>query len=173
MIMNGFSVLAAYGATVFVFQDGFLHTMLGFTPTGSLDSIVPIFIFCVLFGLSTDYEVFLLARIREEYARTGDNTHSVALGLEKTGRMITSAALIMVVIFAAFSFANLVVIKELGFAMAVGVLVDATLIRALLVPAAMRIFGDWNWWPGRHGGHFALDAVGARRSAVSTAVAGE
>jgi RND superfamily putative drug exporter len=149
VLMNGFSVLAAYGATVLVFQDGYLHSLFGFTPTGSLDSIVPVFLFCVLFGLSTDYEVFLLTRIREEYDKTGDNTHSVALGLERTGKMITSAALIMVVIFAAFSFANLVVIKELGFALAVGVLVDASLIRALLVPAAMRILGDWNWWPGR------------------------
>jgi RND superfamily putative drug exporter len=148
VLMNACSVLAAYGATVVVFQQGFLHSIFGFTPTGSLDSIVPVFIFCVLCGLSTDYEVFLLARIREEYIKTGDNTRSVAVGLEKTGRMITSAALIMVVIFTAFSFANLVVIKELGFAMAVGVLVDATLIRALLVPAAMRILGRWNWWPG-------------------------
>ncbi|HEV3311500.1 MAG TPA: MMPL family transporter, partial [Chloroflexota bacterium] len=97
VLMNGFSVLAAYGATVLVFQDGYLHSLFGFTPTGSLDSIVPVFLFCVLFGLSTDYEVFLLTRIREEYDKTGDNTHSVALGLERTGKMITSAALIMVV----------------------------------------------------------------------------
>lgn len=152
VLMNGLSVLAAYGATVFVFQDGYLRSIFGFTPTGFLDSIVPVFIFCVLFGISTDYEVFLLARVREEYVRTGKNTASVATGLEKTGRMITSAASIMVVIFAAFSFANLVVIKELGFAMAVGVLIDATLIRALLVPAAMRILGSWNWWPGVRGG---------------------
>lgn len=149
--MNGLSVLAAYGAAVWAFQDGALSSVLGFTKSGSLDSIVPVFIFCVLFGLSTDYEVFLLARVREEFKKTGDNTKSVARGLERTGRMITSAALIMVVIFAAFSFANLVVIKEIGFSLAVGVLVDATLIRALLVPAAMRVLGDWNWWPARYG----------------------
>lgn len=150
VLMNGLSVLAAYGATVLAFQQGFLRSLLGFTPTGSLDSIVPVFIFCVLFGLSTDYEVFLLARIREELRRTGDNAGSIATGLARTGRIITSAALIMVVIFGAFSFANLVVIKELGFAMAVGVLVDATLIRALLVPAAMKVLGEWNWWPSRY-----------------------
>ncbi len=150
VFMNFLSVIAAYGATVFVFQEGHLRSLFGFTPTNYLDSIVPIFIFCVLFGLSTDYEVFLLSRVREEYIKTGDNTHSVAVGLEKTGRIITSAAAIMIVIFGAFSFANLVVIKQLGFAMAVGVLVDATLIRALLVPAAMRVLGRWNWWPARY-----------------------
>ena len=148
VIMNAFSVLAAYGATVFVFQDGNFQRLFDFTPTGSLDSIVPVFLFCVLFGLSTDYEVFLLMRAREEFARSRDNTGSVYLALQRTGRMITSAALIMVVIFTTFSFANLVIIKELGFALAVGVAVDATLIRALMVPAAMRVFGRWNWWPG-------------------------
>lgn len=146
--MNGFSVVAAYGATVLVFQDGFLRGFLGFSSTEALDSIVPIFLFCVLFGLSTDYEVFLLMRAREEYLATQDNAGSVSLALRRTGPMITSAALIMVAIFGAFSFANLVVIKELGFALAVGVFVDAGLIRALLVPAAMTILGRWNWWPG-------------------------
>ena len=150
VLMNFLSVIAAYGVTVFVFQEGHLSSFLGFTPTNYLDSIVPIFIFCVLFGLSTDYEVFLLSRVREEFIKTGDNTHSVTVGLEKTGRIITSAAAIMIVIFGAFSFANLVVIKQLGFAMAVGVLVDATLIRALLVPAAMRVLGNWNWWPAHY-----------------------
>jgi RND superfamily putative drug exporter len=156
ILMNFLSVVAAYGATVFAFQEGHLRSLLGFTPTNYLDSIVPIFIFCVLFGLSTDYEVFLLSRVREEYIWTGDNTHSVAVGLEKTGRIITSAAAIMVIIFGAFSVANWVVIKQLGFAMAVGVLVDATLIRALLVPAAMRVLGKWNWWPARY--HIVTDS---------------
>ncbi len=149
VLMNVMSVLAAYGATVFVFQEGHFSRLFGFTATNYLDSIVPVFLFCVLFGLSTDYEVFLLARVREEYLATGDNTHSVGVGLQRTGRVITSAALIMIVVFGAFSFANLVVIKQLGFAMAIGVLVDATLIRALLVPAAMRVLGRWNWWPSR------------------------
>ena len=148
VLMNAFSILAAYAAAVFVFQDGHFEALFGFTRTGALDPVVPIFLFCVLFGLSTDYEVFLLMRAREEFLRTGNNTESVSLALQRTGRMITSAALIMVVIFTAFAFANLVVIKELGLALAVGIAVDATLIRALLVPAAMRILGRWNWWPG-------------------------
>jgi RND superfamily putative drug exporter len=159
VLMNVLSVLATYGATVFVFQQGHFHGFFGFTPTGYLDSIVPIFLFCVLFGLSTDYEVFLLTRVHEEFIATGDNTHSVALGLERTGRIITSAALIMLVVFSAFAFANLVVIKQLGFAMAVGVFVDSTLIRALLVPAAMRIFGTWNWWPAHYQQPAPLPAI--------------
>jgi len=163
VLMNGFSVLAAYGATVFVFQEGHLRSLFGFTSTGSLDSVVPVFLFCVLFGLSTDYEVFLLARAREEYLRNHDPIASVAVALERTGRMITSAALIMVVVFMAFSFANLVVIKELGLALAVGVAVDATLVRALLVPAAMTILGRWNWWPGVRSGRPDVQNVLARR----------
>jgi RND superfamily putative drug exporter len=146
VIMNVFSIAAAYGVVVFVFQDAHLSTFLGFTPVGNLDSIVPVFLFCVLFGLSTDYEVFLLSRVQEEYLATGSNEESVARGLEVTGRIITSAALVMIVIFAAFSFARLVIIKEIGLGLAVGVLVDATLVRALLVPATMRLLGRWNWW---------------------------
>jgi RND superfamily putative drug exporter len=150
ILMNVFSVLAAYGATVFAFQDAHLSGLLGFTPVGNIDSIVPVFLFCVLFGLSTDYEVFLLARVQEEYQRTGNNEESVAVGMEVTGRIITSAAAIMIVVFGAFAFARLVVIKEVGLGLAVAVLVDATLIRALLVPATMRLLGRWNWWlPGR------------------------
>lgn len=150
VLMNGFSVLAAYGAVVFAFQDAHLANVLGFTPVGNIDSIVPVFLFCVLFGVSTDYEVFLLTRVQEEYRQTGDNEESVAVGLESTGRIITSAALVMIVVFGAFSFARLVIIKEVGLGLAAGVLVDATLIRALLVPATMRLLGRWNWWlPGR------------------------
>jgi RND superfamily putative drug exporter len=150
VLMNVFSVLAAYGVVVFAFQDGHLAGPLGFTVVGNIDSIVPVFLFCVLFGISTDYEVFLLTRIREEYARTGNNEESVARGLENTGRIITSAAVVMIVVFAAFAFARLVVIKEVGLGLAVAVLVDATLIRVLLVPATMRLLGRWNWWmPGR------------------------
>ena len=146
VLMNVFSILAAYGATVFAFQDAHLSHLLGFTPVGNIDSIVPVFLFCVLFGISTDYEVFLLTRVQEEYQRTGNNVESVAVGLEVTGRIITSAAAIMIVVFGAFAFARLVVIKEVGLGLAVAVLVDATLIRALLVPATMRLLGRWNWW---------------------------
>lgn len=146
ILMNVFSVLAAYGATVWAFQDGHLAGPLGFTTVGNIDSIVPVFLFCVLFGISTDYEVFLLTRVQEEYVATGNNEESVAVGLEVTGRIITSAAAVMIVVFSAFAFARLVVIKEVGLGLAVAVFVDATLIRALLVPATMRLLGRWNWW---------------------------
>jgi putative drug exporter of the RND superfamily len=150
VLMNVFSIMVAYGVVVFAFQDGHLSGILGFTVVGNVDSIVPPLLFCVLFGISTDYEVFLLTRVQEEYRATGDNEESVATGLEVTGRIITSAALIMIVVFGAFSFARLVVIKEVGLGLAVAVLIDATLIRAMLVPAAMRLLGRWNWWlPGR------------------------
>jgi RND superfamily putative drug exporter len=146
VIMNVFSVLAAYGAVVFAFQDGHLAGLLGFTPVGNIDSIVPPVLFCILFGISTDYEVFLLTRVREEYGLTGRNEESVATGLESTGRIITSAAVVMIVVFGGFSFARLVVIKEVGLGLAIAVLIDATLIRAMLVPATMRLLGRWNWW---------------------------
>lgn len=146
VLMNVCSVLAAYGVVVFGFQDGHLAHVLGFTPVGNIDSIVPILLFCVLFGVSTDYEVFLLSRVQEAYVATGKNEESVAIGLEVTGRIITSAAVVMIVVFGAFAFARLVVIKELGLGLAMAVLVDATLIRVLLVPAAMRLLGAWNWW---------------------------
>ncbi|MGI8826477.1 MAG: MMPL family transporter [Chloroflexota bacterium] len=146
VVMNIFSVLAAYGVVVFAFQDAHMARLLGFTPVGNIDSIVPVFLFCVLFGISTDYEVFLLTRVQEQYLITGDNEESVATGLEFTGRIITSAALVMIVVFGAFSFASLAVIQEIGLGLAVAVLVDATLIRALLVPAVMRLLGRWNWW---------------------------
>lgn len=165
ILMNVFSVLAAYGAVVWAFQDGHLAGVLHFTPVGNIDSIVPVFLFNVLFGVSTDYEVFLLTRVQEEYRITGDNDASVARGLEVTGRIITSAAAVMIVVFAAFSFARLVVIQEVGFGLAVAVLLDATLIRALLVPATMRLLGRWNWWLPFRG--FA--AVPPRASGHSTA----
>jgi RND superfamily putative drug exporter len=146
ILMNVFSVLAAYGAVVFAFQDGHLARLLDFTNVGNVDSIVPVFLFCVLFGISTDYEVFLLTRVQEEYRLTGDNEESVAAGLAVTGRIITSAAAVMIVVFGAFAFARLVVIKQVGLGLAIAVLVDATLIRVLLVPATMRLLGRWNWW---------------------------
>ena len=103
-------------------------------------------LFCALFGLSMDYEVLLLTRIQEEYERTGDNTHAVADGLERSGRLITSAAAIMVAVFAAFALADIVLVKAMGLGMALAVALDATLVRILIVPATMRLFGDLNWW---------------------------
>ncbi len=144
--MNALSLLASYGALVWVFQDGHLSRLLGFAPLGFVEASLPIIMFCTLFGVSMDYEVFLLSRIREAWLETGDNAQSVALGLERSGRIITSAALIVVLVAGSFVTAQIVLIKALGLGVALAVLLDATIIRALLVPATMRLLGDWNWW---------------------------
>jgi putative drug exporter of the RND superfamily len=148
VVMNVLSISASYGALVLIFQDGYLAGWLGFTP-GPIDTATPIIMFCVMFGLSMDYEVLLLSRVREEYARTGDNAEAVALALERTGRLITGAAAIMTAVFFAFGTADVVQIQAVGIGMGIAVVVDATVIRTLLVPATMRLLGDWNWWaPG-------------------------
>ncbi len=144
--MNTLSILASYGALVWVFQEGHLSNVLNFTPLGFVEASLPVIMFCVLFGLSMDYEVFLLSRVREEWDRTGDNQHSVAVGLQRSGRIITSAALIVVVVTASFVTADVILVKALGLGIALAVFLDATVIRALLVPATMRLLGDWNWW---------------------------
>ncbi|HEX8997199.1 MAG TPA: MMPL family transporter [Ktedonobacterales bacterium] len=150
IIMNALSVSAAYGALVIVFQWGFGQKLLGFESAGFVDSIIPILMFCILFGLSMDYEVFLLSRIREEWEKTHNNRLAVARGLEMTGGVITNAALLFVIVTGAFTFTQLMVTKEIGLGMTVAVLVDAAIIRTLLVPATMRLVGRWNWWlPGR------------------------
>ena len=150
VLMNILSVSACLGVLVFIFQWGNFSNILGFTPDGFLDSITPILLFCILFGLSMDYEVFLLSRMREEWLRTYNNRWAVAYGLEKTGGVITNAALLFVIIAGAFTFTSIVVTKEIGLGMAIAVLVDATIIRTLLVPATMRLLGRWNWWmPGK------------------------
>ena len=149
ILMNVLSVSACLGVLVFVFQWGNFSTLLGFTSAGFLDSVIPILLFCILFGLSMDYEVFLLSRVREEWLLTHQNRRAVARGLEKTGGVITNAALLFVIVTGAFVFTSLVVTKEMGLGMAVAVLVDASIIRILLVPATMRLLGRWNWWlPG-------------------------
>jgi RND superfamily putative drug exporter len=150
ILMNVLSVSAAYGVLVFVFQWGNFANVLNFTSNGFVDSLVPILLFCILFGLSMDYEVFLLSRIREEWLRTHNNTLAVARGLEKTGSVITNAALLFIIVAVAFTFTSLIITKEVGLGMTIAVLVDATIIRCLLVPATMRLLGRWNWWlPGR------------------------
>ncbi|MDQ2682364.1 MAG: MMPL family transporter, partial [Chloroflexota bacterium] len=147
--MNTLSLLASYGALVWVFQDGHLESVLRFDSLGYVEASLPIIMFCVLFGLSMDYEVFLLSRVREEWDRTGNNRESVAVGLQRSGRIITSAALIVVVVTLSFISADVILVKALGFGIALAVFIDATIIRALLVPATMRLLGDWNWWlPG-------------------------
>jgi len=145
VLMNFLSISASYGALVWIFQDGHLAGWLRFTP-GPIETATPLVMFCVIFGLSMDYGVLLLARIREEYLRTGDNTIAVAVGLERTGRLITAAAAIMAAIFFGFALADLVVIKAIGIGMGIAVVLDATIVRALLVPATMRLMGRWNWW---------------------------
>lgn len=146
IFLNIMSILASYGALVWVFQDGHLHEWLGFTPQGFVEASLPVIMFCVLFGLSMDYEVFLLTRIREEWERTGDNRESVAHGLERSGRIITSAALIVVVVTGSFVTADVVLVKALGLGIAIAVAVDATIVRGLLVPATMVLLGRVNWW---------------------------
>jgi RND superfamily putative drug exporter len=150
ILMNVLSVCASYGVLVFIFQWGNFSNILNFTPDGFLNSILPILLFCILFGLSMDYEVFLLSRIREEWLLTHNNRRSVARGLSKTGGVITNAALLFVIVCGAFAFTSVIVTKEMGLGMAIAVLVDATIIRCLLVPATMRLLGRWNWWmPGK------------------------
>jgi putative drug exporter of the RND superfamily len=150
LVLNTLSLSATFGAMVWVFQEGHLSQWLGdFTVTGELDTSMPILMFCIAFGLSMDYEVFLLSRIKEEYDRTGDNTAAVAMGLQRTGRLVTSAAGLMAIVFIAFATSGVTIIKMLGVGVALAVLVDATVVRGLLVPAFMRIAGDANWWaPG-------------------------
>jgi len=146
IIMNVMSILASYGALVWVFQDGNLARILRFTPQGFVEASLPVIMFCVLFGLSMDYEVFLLSRIQEEWDRTGDNERSVAVGLQRSGRIISSAALIVVVVTISFVSADVVLVKALGFGIALAVAIDATVVRALLVPATMKLLGNANWW---------------------------
>jgi RND superfamily putative drug exporter len=145
VLMNLISIGAAYGALIWAFQDGYMAGLLGFTPN-PIDISLPIILFCYLFGLSMDYEVILLSRFKENYERTGDNRMAVATGLETTGRLVTGAALIMASVFLAYTTSNLLYIKEFGVGMGVAVLVDAAIVRTLIVPATMRLLGDWNWW---------------------------
>jgi RND superfamily putative drug exporter len=146
IVLNLLSLTATFGAMVWVFQEGHLADLLGFTPTGTIEVTMPVLMFAVAFGLSMDYEVFLLSRIKEEYDLTGDNEHSVAVGLERTGRIVTAAALLLAVVLVAFGMSGVSFIKMFGFGMALAVLVDATLVRATLVPAFMKLAGRANWW---------------------------
>ena len=146
VLMNALSLTTSFGAIVWIFQDGHLASALGFTSTGAIEATQPILILATAFGLSMDYEVFLLSRIREQWDRTRDNTMAVATGLQRTGRIITSAALLLVVVIGAFSTSGITFIKMIGVGMAIAIVVDATIVRALLVPATMRLLGRWNWW---------------------------
>ena len=145
VLMNLLSVTASYGVLVFIFQDGPFADTLGFTPN-PIDISLPIVMFCILFGLSMDYEVILLSRFKEIYDRTGDNVEAVAGGLERTGKLVTGAALIMASVFFAYGTADDTYIKAFGIGLGTAIIVDAAIIRTLLVPAAMRLMGRWNWW---------------------------
>jgi RND superfamily putative drug exporter len=149
LVMNVLSLSAAFGALVWVFQQGHLASVLGFT-AAPLDPTIPVLLFCIVFGLSMDYEVFLLTRMQEAYRRSHDNRRAVADGLERSGRLVTGAAAIMACVFLGFALGSSVtLIKSIGLGMAVAVIVDATLVRALIVPAVMRLLGKGNWWAPR------------------------
>ena len=149
VVMNLLSITASYGALVWIFQEGHLSGWLGFTPA-PIEIPIPLIMFCILYGLSMDYEVLLLSRTYEEYLKSGDNAHAVAQSLAHTGRLITGAAAIMAGVFFGFGFVSSVtMIKAMGVGMGVAVIVDATIVRALLVPATMRLLGRWNWWAPR------------------------
>jgi RND superfamily putative drug exporter len=146
ILMNLLATGAMLGIVIFVFQEGHGQQLFGFTSTGFIQCFVPLTVFALVYGLSMDYEVFLIRRIQEEWKRTHDNRGSVATGVEHTARPIAAAAAIMVAVFGSFITANLLELKQLGFAVAVGIAIDATVIRLVLVPALMRVFGSWNWW---------------------------
>jgi RND superfamily putative drug exporter len=148
VLTNLFSISASFGAMVWIFQEGHLSQLLGFTPQ-PIDPSVPVILFSIVFGMSMDYEVLLVSRIQEEYRRTGDNQAGVAIGLEKSGRLITGAAAIMCAVFLAFGQADVVIIKAIGVGLAIAIAVDATIVRILIVPAVMRILGRANWWAPR------------------------
>src|SRR5438270_137563 len=148
VVMNVVSIGASFGALVWIFQQGHLSSLLNFT-AAPLDPSVPVLLFCIVFGLSMDYEVLLISRIQEEYRRSGDTRLAVAEGLERSGRLITGAAAIMFAVFLAFGLADVVLIKSIGLGLAIAVAIDATLVRALIVPAVMRLLGRANWWAPR------------------------
>lgn len=149
VLLNVLSILASYGALVFVFQQGHFSGLLNFEAMGVIEATLPILLFAIIFGLSMDYEIFLLSRIAEAYDRTGDNEAAIAEGLQKSGMIITGAAGILIVVAASFVLADVVVVKAIGLGLAIAVFVDVTLVRALVAPAIMRIAGPWNWYlPG-------------------------
>jgi RND superfamily putative drug exporter len=145
-VLNLLSVGAAYGVLVLVFQKGVGNELFGFPQVDSIEAWLPLFLFSVLFALSMDYHVFLLSRIRERYGRTRDNREAVAYGVRTTARLITGAALIIIVVFTGFATGELVMFQQMGFGIAVSLLLDATVIRSVLVPAAMQLLGDRNWY---------------------------
>ena len=149
LVLNMLTLTATFGATVWIFQEGHLSHLLHFTPTGSIDVFTPILMFCIAFGLSMDYEVFLLSRIKEEYDLERDNERAVSIGLQKTGRIVTAAALLLTIVFIGIATSQVALVKAFGVGLGIAVLVDAFLVHATLVPAFMRLAGRLNWWSPR------------------------
>ena len=145
-MLNLLSVGAAYGLVVLVFRHGFATGLLGFQKVDAIEAWVPLFLFSVLFGLSMDYQVFLLSRIKERFDQSGSTTDAVYHGVTSTARLITGAALIIVAVFTGFAMGDLVMFQQMGFGIAAALLIDATVIRSVLLPAAMRLLGRWNWY---------------------------
>jgi RND superfamily putative drug exporter len=162
VVLNVMSILASFGALVFVFQQGHFQSILGFTSEGFTEASVPILLFSIVFGLSMDYEVFLLSRVKEEYEANGDNVEAVAVGMERSGRIITSAALVLILVSAGFASGDILIVKALGVGTALAIFIDSTIVRALLVPALMRLFSAANWWaPAFLGGGIKPGAAAA------------
>jgi uncharacterized membrane protein YdfJ with MMPL/SSD domain len=146
IVLNVLSVGAAYGVLVQVFQKGWFESVLGFKSTGAIESWLPVFLFVVLFGLSMDYQVFIVSRIREAFDRGMKTDEAVEHGIKSTAGVVTSAALVMVAVFAIFGSLDVLFLKEMGLGLAVAILIDATIVRAVLLPATMKLLGDWNWY---------------------------
>jgi RND superfamily putative drug exporter len=149
IVLNLLSVGAAYGILVWIFQDGHLESVLGFSSVGGITSWLPLFLFVILFGLSMDYHVFILSRIREGHDRGLSTDEAVARGIRDTAGVVTSAAIVMVAVFGIFATLSMVEFKQMGVGLALAVLIDATIIRAVLLPATMTLLGDWNWYMPR------------------------
>jgi RND superfamily putative drug exporter len=146
VLMNLLTLSVAFGVLVLIFQDGRFEKLLGYTSQGALESTQPVLLFAIVFGLSTDYGVFLLTRIKEAHDSGAPNSEAVATGIQRTGRIITAAALLFCVAIGAFATSQIIFLKELGIGIAAGVLIDATVVRAFLVPSLMALLGRWNWW---------------------------
>ena len=171
--MNALGLSATFGILVLIFQDGRFESLLGYQSQGGLESTQPLLLFAVAFGLSTDYGVFLLSRIKEAHDGGYDDREAVAVGLERTGRIVTAAALLFSIAIGAFVTSQVIFIKELGLGTAIAVLIDATIIRALLVPSLMQLLGKWNWWAPRRCAACTSGSGSARPRADRARAAGE
>src|SRR5690606_33357734 len=171
ILMTVLSLTASFGALVWIFQDGRLERLLGYESTGAIELTIPVVMFAVMFGLAMDYELFLLSRIREEYDRRGDTHESVVFGVEHTAAIITRAALLLVAVMLGFIAGDMLIIKQLGVGMVIAIAVDVTVVRGLLVPAAMQLLGHYNWWaPGPLARWWRRSGIGVDESPPPVAV---